>query len=116
MPVLILIFLIVFSSQSRAEFGGLHVMPLGEREALMANTGVALRNSSGAVYYNPAGLVGVEHRRFTLASSYGVMDWKVDSDLPLNVRDTSTTPSLLVSARRLGCERRQRRGVLRIGC
>ena len=48
-----------------------NLFPLGEQEALMANTGVALAGSSGAVFYNPAGLATLEKPKFSMsANSY----------------------------------------------
>jgi len=39
--------------------------PLGEKEALMANTGIAASGSTGSVYFNPAGLVSVQKNRIS---------------------------------------------------
>lgn len=55
------------------------VMPLGELEAFMANTGVALSGSTGAVAYNPAGLAGITQSRLSLsANSYMKLTSKMD--------------------------------------
>lgn len=55
------------------------VMPLGELEAFMGNTGVALSGSTGAVAYNPAGLAGIQQSRLSLsANSYMKLSSKME--------------------------------------
>ena len=46
-----------------------NLLPLGEEEALLANTGTARSGSTGAVFYNPAGLSTVEGTSFSLSGS-----------------------------------------------
>jgi hypothetical protein len=47
------------------------LLPIGDTEALMANTGVALSSSTGAVYYNPAGLASLTQNHLSIsANSY----------------------------------------------
>lgn len=49
--------------------------PVGEIEAFMANTGIALSGSTGAVIYNPAGLAGFTNNEISLsANTY--MKWQ----------------------------------------
>ncbi len=47
------------------------LLPVGEIESFMANTGTALSGSTGAVYYNPAGLASIERSHISVsANSY----------------------------------------------
>jgi long-subunit fatty acid transport protein len=45
------------------------LFPIGEVESFMANTGVALSGSTGAVYYNPAGLASLEQNHISLSAN-----------------------------------------------
>lgn len=45
------------------------LFPLGEREASMANSGAALSGSSGAPYFNPAGLAAIQDTRFSISGN-----------------------------------------------
>jgi hypothetical protein len=44
-------------------------LPLGEEQALMGNAGTALLSSSGAVYFNPASLMGIKSSRLSATGS-----------------------------------------------
>ena len=47
------------------------LLPIGEVESFMANTGTALSGSTGAVYYNPAGLASISRNHISVsANSY----------------------------------------------
>lgn len=46
-----------------------NVLPLGDKEALMANTGTGGLSSTGAVYYNPGALTMLEGNSFSLSGS-----------------------------------------------
>ncbi len=61
------------------------LFPIGEVEAFMANTGVALSGSTGAVIFNPAGLGGFKNNRISLS---GNAYMKVESEIvPLQTMD-----------------------------
>lgn len=49
-------FLVLDRARASAFVQNHNIFPLGDREALMANTGVGAGESAGSVYYNPAGL------------------------------------------------------------
>ncbi len=46
-----------------------NILPLGDKEALMANTGTGGLSSTGAVYYNPGALTMLEGASFSLSGS-----------------------------------------------
>lgn len=46
-----------------------NIIPLGDKEPLMANTGTGGLESSGAVYYNPAALTQLKGNSFSLSGS-----------------------------------------------
>lgn len=63
---LLLVFPFMLSGQSAYNP---NVLPLGNKEALMGNTGTGGVRSTGAVYYNPAALTMVEGTSFSLSGS-----------------------------------------------
>lgn len=105
---IILLFPAISQAYSYIDNRGL--LPIGEVEALMANTGVALSGSTGAVYYNPAGLASLEHTHLSIsANSY----FKTSSELdPIQILDGTpenfhaqglqTIPTSFVSTGRVG--------------
>ena len=74
------LFLIGISSPSFADVYNRQILPLGETEAFMGNTGTGGSVDTGAIYYNPAALAGITHSRMAVTGStylsYGV---KADS-------------------------------------
>jgi long-subunit fatty acid transport protein len=70
----ILLTLLIFSSTHAWAFSytdNRGLLPIGEVESFMANTGAALSGSTGAVYYNPAGLASIDRHHISLsANSY----------------------------------------------
>jgi hypothetical protein len=94
-----------FVSLAHASNYNPNVLPVGEREPFLANTGAALRGSAGAVFYNPAGLAELKKSRISLSGSTYVYNefstdkfttWD-DTDLPLKAYGFNTLPSTLVS-------------------
>lgn len=61
--------LLLGSTSSWAAFHNRQLLPLGDREVLIANTGVAGNPSAGAVYYNPAGLALLQYPSISLSGS-----------------------------------------------
>src|SRR5689334_8713078 len=57
---------LLFSSSAHADVYNRALGPLGEKEASMGNAGTAGDDSTGAFYYNPAGLVHVDGARMAL--------------------------------------------------
>ena len=86
------------------------LFPIGESEAFMANTGVALGGSTGAVYFNPAGLASLKKNHVSLSgdtylsSKTSLMPVEtVDStDLNLTATGFQAVPSSIVSTWNLG--------------
>lgn len=82
--------------------------PLGEKEAFMANTGVALTGSTGAVYYNPAALNSLSQGRLSLSGNsyvnfkteYAPLDYLDGTNVPFTSSGTQAVPSTFVSTRK----------------
>jgi hypothetical protein len=76
----------------------------------MANTGVALSGSTGAVYYNPAGLASVDRNRISIsANSYLKTSGEISPiqtfdgvDMNFHAEGLQTIPTSLVSSARWG--------------
>lgn len=94
--------LILISQAAQADLTNPNVLPLGEMEAFLGNSGVALNNSSGSVYYNPAGLASITSSRVSgSGSNFVLLDAKFDSDpKPISFNTVSSVPSLIVATRR----------------
>lgn len=104
LSILVLLqFFVPFLSQAYIENRGLY--PLGEAEAQMANTGVALKGSSGSAFFNPAGLASLRERKLSLTGNT-YMYFKSDTeplatvdnqDLNFSASAVQIVPSSLVS-------------------
>lgn len=46
-----------------------NILPIGDKESLMGNSGTGGLNSTGAVFYNPAALAGLRNRQFTFTGN-----------------------------------------------
>ena len=57
------------SAQQLAGDANRNLAPIGETESLLGNTGAALPESTGSVYYNPAGLAFIEESRISFSGS-----------------------------------------------
>jgi long-subunit fatty acid transport protein len=86
-----------------ADLSSPNVVPLGETEAFMGNTGVAVSNSSGGVYYNPASLAAFGSGRLTgSGQTFAIVEASVNQQdtEPLKFKEFSAVPSMLVAARK----------------
>lgn len=101
----LVIFCLSLEPSARAYIQNRSLFPMGEREASMANTGTALSASSGAVYYNPAGLANITQKRFSISGN-SYFSYKKDytplaeadsEDLNFSSTSLQTIPSTLVS-------------------
>lgn len=60
-------------------------VPLGEREALMSNTGTGIGGTGASVYYNPGGLALVDGSRLSFqGSGYFIANQTTKNDLTLD--------------------------------
>lgn len=81
-----------------------NVLPLGDKESLMANTGTGGIGSTGAVYYNPGALTMVQGNSFSLSgSAYLSFKFKADpianvagTDLSYDGNGFQTTPTTII--------------------
>ena len=84
MRVTLLIFLLLIGLTSLAQSNyNPNIIPLGDKEALMGNTGTGGIGSTGAVYYNPAALTMLDGNSFSLSAS-AYMRYKFTAD-PIDV-------------------------------
>ena len=105
-----LLFLFPLVSHAYSYIDNRGVLPIGEIEAFMANTGVALSGSTGAVYYNPAGLASVEKNHLSIsANSYIKTTGDITplqtfdgTEMNFHVEGLQTIPTSFVSTGRLG--------------
>ncbi|KAB2818194.1 hypothetical protein [Phaeocystidibacter marisrubri] len=87
-----------------------NIMPLGDKEALMANTGTGGHGSSGAVYYNPAALTELEGSSFSFSgNAYFSFDFKADplvtlgnDELDFEGAGYRSLPSSMIGTRSFG--------------
>ena len=87
-----------------------NLLPLGEEEALLANTGTARSGSTGAVFYNPAGLSTVEGTSFSLSgSAYTLSHFEAQplevlygEELHYSGSGYQTIPTSFIIARKMG--------------
>ena len=66
---LILFFIGITPSSSGQPFSNPNILPLGDDEPLMANTGTGGLESNGSVYYNPAALAMLKGNSFALTGT-----------------------------------------------
>jgi hypothetical protein len=78
MFILSLIFLAV-EAQSHADIYNRQILPLGETEAFMANTGTGGAPDTGAIYYNPAALTRITHSKMAVTGST-YLSFKINAD------------------------------------
>jgi hypothetical protein len=91
-------------SSAYADIYNRQILPLGEREAFMGNSGTGDAADTGAVYYNPAGLASMARAKVSvLGSSYLSFDTAASSvaqiqgtDVPYEAKGFNTIPSAYV--------------------
>ncbi len=82
-----------------------NLYPLGEKELFMANTGIAMTQSSGSAFYNPAGLATIEANKlslssntyFTAKSDFSSLQTIDDKKMPFSTSGSQSIPSSLIS-------------------
>lgn len=87
-----------------------NIMPLGDREALMANTGTGGVGSTGAVYYNPAALTELEGSKFSFSgNAYFSFEFKAEplvtignDEIDFNGSGYRSLPSSMIGTRTMG--------------
>lgn len=93
---------------SEAAFGFIenrHLFPIGDSEMMMANTGIALKASSGNAFFNPAGLAQLKQRRLSLSgntymkhtSDFSPFEEVEGRDVNLTTSGTQAVPSSVIS-------------------
>jgi long-subunit fatty acid transport protein len=107
--VLVVLLLQVMTVRAQLAYNT-NILPLGDKEALMGNTGTGGMGSTGAVFYNPAALMQLEGSSFSLsgsaymAYSFEATPFTVIDDDRLDYKGSGfqSVPTSLVMARTLG--------------
>jgi hypothetical protein len=95
---------------ARADSSNPNLLPLGENEPYLGNTGIGRANDTGAVYYNPSGLAELLEDRISVSGA-AYLHFQTHADTFLNVDNTNvpfnasgfaTIPFLYVATRRAG--------------
>lgn len=95
---------------AKAQTGyNVNIIPVGDIEPLLANTGTAGLNSSGAVLYNPAALTQLEKNSLSLkGSAYTLFKFKADPIVKIGEQQLvyegsgfQSTPTTLIMVRKL---------------
>lgn len=105
MKSFVILAIFVVSLQSFGYIENRQLFPMGDAEMMMANTGVALKASSGNAFYNPAGLAQLKQRRLSLSGNtylrhtvearpLAVVDGR---DVNLSSSATQAVPSAVIS-------------------
>lgn len=66
----LLISFILICSKNSYSLPNKNLIPLGDKEAFLGNTGVAVTNSTGSVYFNPANLPSLNKSKFSFSGSH----------------------------------------------
>jgi long-subunit fatty acid transport protein len=107
---LIVLSWLVAADVARADPQNGQLIPLGERQAYLANTGVSDASDTGAVYFNPAGLGFIDRDKVSVTGSV-YMSYATRSDAAFRLDDSDvgyeakgfmTIPMTFVIAKKLG--------------
>lgn len=98
-----------FSRTARGDSSNPNVIPLGENESFLGNTGTGRANDTGAVYYNPAGLAelaGTVALSGTVYASvsehYGALLQFQGVNIPFDASGYNAIPTAFVGTAKLG--------------
>lgn len=105
MKSLVILAIFAVSLKAFAFIENRHLFPMGDAEMMMANTGIALKASSGNAFFNPAGLAQLKQRRLSLSGNTYMrhtVDVKPalvvdDRDVNLSSAATQAVPSSVIS-------------------
>ena len=95
---------------ARADSNNPNLLPLGEYEPYLGNTGIGRPNDTGAVYYNPSGLAELAEDRISVSGA-AYLHFETHADTFLNIDNTNipfnasgfiTIPFLYAATRRIG--------------
>lgn len=100
----------LYSSFAEAQnVNNLNLLPLGDKESLMGNTGTGGVHSTGAVFYNPAALTQLEGNSFSLSGS-AYLKYKIEAeplyrfgntDIDFTAEDYETVPTSVIMVRKV---------------
>jgi long-subunit fatty acid transport protein len=96
----------VFFSPAYAANDNPLLLPVGEQEALMGNTGIALGASPANVLYNPAGVSDLDGKRLSVSgSTYALIKATLEVDSSsddLSFSSFNAVPNMVVGSRKVG--------------
>lgn len=99
----VLLFLLLFVNPARADINFPFILPMGDQEPMLGNTGVAISGSTGNVLYNPAGLAELKGNRISASgSAYALVKGRTFA-----ISDTAdfttyvSVPNMLVASRQI---------------
>jgi hypothetical protein len=95
---------------ARADNANPNIVPLGQSESFLGNTGVGRPNDTGSVYYNPAGLAEVGSGQVSLSGTvyasvhehFGGLLAVNGTNVPFDASGFEAIPTALVLTRQLG--------------
>lgn len=80
------------------------ILPMGEREALNANSGLTIKGSPANLLYNPAGLTHIDGQRISVSgTTYAIAEGEIDQAFgsdTLSFSSFSAVPNMLVGSRK----------------
>lgn len=103
------LFILAFGPDARADPANRNLLPIGEREALLANAGITSA-TGGAAFYNPANLARVDHPSLSMTGTT-LLHFQLSSDAflviegvdqPFEASGFLTVPASLVSTYKIG--------------
>lgn len=109
LPVLAALAAVLVSDLARADAFNRNLFPIGERESVLANTGIT-SPTAGAVFYNPANLARIDHSEISMSGTT-LLRFSVDADAfavvegvnqPFKASGLLTIPASLASTYDLG--------------
>ena len=101
---------ILAGTSASADVYNRQILPLGEAEMFMANTGTGRATDGGAVYYNPAGLSDIRGSSISVSgSAYLSSEYNLDnllsvagSQTPFQAKSFNTVPTTYVAVKEWG--------------
>jgi hypothetical protein len=101
---------LTFAGSAGADNANPNVVPIGENESYLGNTGIGRPNDTGAVYYNPAGLAEISSAKVALSGTvFASVSEHSDgitaiegTNVPFDASGFNTIPTAFVGTAKLG--------------
>ncbi|MBV9948620.1 MAG: hypothetical protein JOZ69_17360 [Myxococcales bacterium] len=97
-------------TEARATNSNPNLIPFGENESFLGNTGIGRASDTGAVFYNPAGLADIGQGRVSVSGAvylsfnthFDAITRADETNIPFDYSGFNTIPSTYVATRRVG--------------